>query len=114
MEHRASPRTTADLRAELHKTRGKRSVARIKNLSTLGLFLATKPEAYRLYESLTITVDLTTGFTLKGKVVRTQENGIAVELDTTEGTLGQAARLMHAVKRRQAQADIKSSLLVNE
>lgn len=114
MEHRASPRIDTDLRAELHRA-NTRTVARIKNISTLGLFLATKTESYRLYESLTVTVGPARGYTLKGRVVRKQDNGIAVELDTSKNNLAQSARLLQAIKHSHTVAATpKTSRLVNE
>ncbi len=116
MEHRASPRTNTDLLAELITPTKHRSAGRLKNISLLGIFVATPPDDYRLYQPLHVVVRLTNAtYTLKGNIVRKQDNGIALELDANAASYHQSSGLLRAIKQFNSDAGVQSgNKLVNE
>ncbi|WP_020209587.1 PilZ domain-containing protein [Gilvimarinus chinensis] len=106
MEHRASPRTNTDLLAELITPGKNRSAGRLKNISLLGVFIATPPDDFRLYQSLQVVVRLSNAtYTLKGNIVRKQMNGIALELDANSASYHQSSGLLRAIKQFNSVAD---------
>ena len=115
MEHRASPRTHTDLLVEIITPRDERTAGRIKNLSLLGVFISSNPEPYRLYQSLTVLVHLADAvYTLKGQIVRKQENGIALELEASAASYHQSSGLLRAVKQEMPDNVSMSERIANQ
>ncbi|UTF60666.1 PilZ domain-containing protein [Gilvimarinus sp. DA14] len=116
MEHRASVRTNTDLLAELITPNKHRAAGRLKNISLLGVFIATAPDEYRLHQALHLVVRLTNAtYTLKGNIVRLQDNGIAIELDANAQSYHQSASLLRAIKSFHSEAlPGAANKLVNE
>lgn len=81
MEHRCSPRYVTDVRAEVFTAEGQQSVARIRNASILGHFLAGSCDGLRLYQEVKLTFVASDAYQLSGRIVRIEDNGFAVELE---------------------------------
>lgn len=115
MEHRCSPRYPTDVRAEIVTGGSKVGVARIRNASILGYYLAGNTAQLRLHQQLTLKFSLQADFEVSGRVVRIDDNGFAVELETKTAKEYYDARKFAAIVKAEAeQKPASKSKLVNE
>ncbi|MDO3385599.1 PilZ domain-containing protein [Gilvimarinus sp. SDUM040013] len=115
MEHRCSPRFPTDVRAELITKDERVGVARIRNASTLGYFLSGVSSGLRLHQQVTLKFSLEADFKVSGRIVRIEENGFAVELETMASKeYYDARKFVEAIKTSAEAKPASASKLVNQ